>query len=201
MNQHAHPYNVIVGKHLHVTDAMRDYVTKKLHKVERLSDSITDIHVTLDVQKIQNNVTIVMHFGHYTIKSQASSDDMYASIDKAVNKLSSLLQRYKERIQAHHNTSHAEVNMNVDVYLAPSEIDIINEEIDEENRKRDVKKYELHKIMRKEQKPLKVLTRDEAIIKMELSSEPFMIFKSEEDQKIKVIYRMTDDNYGIIEPL
>ena len=45
-----------------------------------------------------------------------------------------------------------------------------------------------------------MLTSDEALIKMELSSEPFMIFRSQEDQKLKVIYRMADDNYGIAEP-
>jgi putative sigma-54 modulation protein len=41
---------------------------------------------------------------------------------------------------------------------------------------------------------------DEAIMKMELSGDAFMLFKCEEDQKLKVIYRRQDENYGIIEP-
>jgi putative sigma-54 modulation protein len=47
--------------------------------------------------------------------------------------------------------------------------------------------------------PLKTLTQDEAIMKMEITSDSFMIFKSEEDLKIKVIYRREDENYGIVQ--
>lgn len=193
-------YNVIVGRHMHVTDTMHDYVVKKLQKIERLSDKITDVHVTLDVQKVQKSVTMVMHLSHYTVKVHATTDDLYASIDQAVDKLSHLLHRYKDKLTAHHVPGHAEINMNVDVYGQPSEVDIINEEIDAENARRDQERYTLHKVVRKDKKPLKTLTRDEALVKMELSSEPFMIFRSEEDQKLKVIYRMPDDNYGIVEP-
>jgi putative sigma-54 modulation protein len=45
---------------------------------------------------------------------------------------------------------------------------------------------------------MKTLTQNEAIIKMELSGDQFLIFRSEEDRKLKVIYRRSDDHYGII---
>jgi putative sigma-54 modulation protein len=46
---------------------------------------------------------------------------------------------------------------------------------------------------------LKTLTQDEAVMKMEIAEEPFIIFRSEEDQKIKVIYRRKDENYGLVQ--
>ena len=198
---HEHPYNIIFGRHLHVTDTMKEYVTNKLQKIERLVDNIIDINVTLDVQKVLNSVTIVMHFGHYTVKVEASTDNMYASVDQAVHKLSHLLHRYKDKLKAHHTKGHGEVNLDVDVYGPPSEEDLINDAIDEENARRDEKRFTFHKIVRRDKHPLKTLSRTEALMKMELSSAPFLIFKSEEDQKVKVIYRMADENYGIVEPL
>ena len=50
-----------------------------------------------------------------------------------------------------------------------------------------------------EKKSLKTLTLDEAIMKMELSSDSFLIYKAEDNHKIKVIYRRKDDHYGVIE--
>ena len=47
--------------------------------------------------------------------------------------------------------------------------------------------------------PLKTLTQEEAIMKMEITDDPFLIFRSEEDQKIKVIYRREDRNYGLVQ--
>jgi putative sigma-54 modulation protein len=51
-----------------------------------------------------------------------------------------------------------------------------------------------------ETKPLKMLTLDEAIMKVDLSGDNFLIFRCEEDQKLKVLYRRTDGHYGLIQP-
>jgi putative sigma-54 modulation protein len=60
--------------------------------------------------------------------------------------------------------------------------------------------YTTHEIVKQDTLPLKTLTNEEAVMKMDLSKDMFMIFKNEADQKIKVIYRRDDGNYGIIEP-
>ncbi|MCB1067823.1 MAG: sigma 54 modulation/S30EA ribosomal C-terminal domain-containing protein, partial [Simkania sp.] len=49
-------------------------------------------------------------------------------------------------------------------------------------------------------RPLKHLTLDEAVMKMELSDDHFMVYRSEEEQNLKVIYRRRDGSYGIIAP-
>ena len=199
MNQN--PYNVLIqGRHMQVTDALRQHAIDKLQKLERLTDKLTDIHVTLSKQREDNRADVLMHFGHFTVKVHAVTTDMYASIEKAVDKLSHLLHKYKEKIRDHHTKGHAEVAMNVDIYAEGEAVENFNKEI-KEKEVRDLKeRYQLHTVIRREKKPLKTLTRPEAIIKMELSSEPFMVFRSEEDHKLKVIYRLEDDNFGIIEP-
>ncbi len=196
-------YNVIVtGRNVQVTEAMKGYAIEKVSKLERFANRIIDVIVTMDIQKLEHRVDIVMTVTHTLIKSRASSENMYASIDKAVDKMHSQLQKYKTRLQDHHAKGLAVVDMKVNVLRGPiDEVTEVNDEIEEENSKALEQSYKLHEIVAEETMPLKILTYDEAVMKMELANdEPFMIFRHEQDQKIKVIYRRKDGNYGIIEP-
>ncbi len=55
-----------------------------------------------------------------------------------------------------------------------------------------------HTVIKQKTLPLKTLTTEEAVMKMELSGDQFLIYKNEVDHKLKVIYRRKDENYGII---
>lgn len=188
----------ITGRNVLVTDPMKDYAMEKISKIERLSSRIVDVNVTMDILRFEHRVDIVVKVDNLKIKSHAVSDNMYASIDLAVAKLLEQLRRYKTRIQDHQSINHEEVAMQVDIYAAPSDEQLVNDEIEAENARIESERFELHKIVAQETRQLRTLTHDDAIIKMELSGDNFMIFKSEEDRKLKVIYRRKDGNYGVI---
>lgn len=184
------------GRHVEITDSMKDYAMEKLSKLDRFSDQIIDVNVIMEIQKLDHRVEFVLKLGHIKITSFANTTDMYASIDKAVAKLEAQIRRYKSKIQDHHAKKMAVIDMNVNVLQKPiDELDYY--EIEESQGKEHV--FE-HPIIKQETLPLKTLTNSEAVMKMELSNDAFLIFKSEEDQKLKVIYRRNDENYGIIEP-
>jgi putative sigma-54 modulation protein len=83
------------------------------------------------------------------------------------------------------------------VYGIPlDEVAEINDEIETESHTR----YELHTIQKVESQPLKILTDEEAIMKMELSHAPVMVYRDEKDRRLKVIWRLENGNYGVIEP-
>jgi ribosome hibernation promoting factor len=188
----------VTGRNVLVTDSMKDYAIEKLSKIERFSNRIVDINVIMDIQKLDHRVDIIAKVDNVKIKSHAASEQMYASIDMAVAKLTEQLRRYKTRIQDHQSLGHEEVAMQVNVYAPPTEEELINEEIEAENAQVEIDRFKLHKVVKQETRPLKTLTQNEAIIKMELSGDHFLIFRSEEDCKLKVIYRRSDDHYGII---
>jgi putative sigma-54 modulation protein len=196
-------YNIsVTGRNVMVTDAMKDYAIDKVSKIERFSNRIIDVTVTMDVQRFEQRVDIVMKVEHLKIKSTASSDNMYESIDKAVHKLEAQLLRYKSKIQDHHlgkglNT----VDMNVNVLRAVQGDDIlqVNEDIEDESRRRLMDKYSPHQIVSKETHTMKTITDGEAIMKMELSGDAFLIYRGEEDRKIKVIYRRGDGDFGVVQ--
>lgn len=188
----------ITGRNIEVSDSMKAYALEKLAKIERFMDRIINVSIVMDVQKLMHHVEIILKVGRLTITSQASSSDMYASIDKAISKLEAQVLRYKSKIQDHHAKGHAVLNMRVDVIEKSIEdaLDIENAE----DYAAETPAFPVHRVVKQDSLPLKTLTFDEAVMKMELSGDVFMLFKNEADQRLKVIYRRKDDNYGIIEP-
>lgn len=195
-------YNIsVTGRHVQVTEAMKDYAIEKLSKLERLGDRIIDVVVTMDIQRANHKVDIQMKVNNLLIKSSAVTDQMYVSIDQAVHKLGTQLKKYKGRIHEHNARSVNTEEMPVSV-VRSMETDerLVNEEIEEENRRHMEEAFQPHQVVDRETKPLKTLSTKEAVMKMDLSGDKFLIYRDEIDQRLKVIYRRNDDNYGIIEP-
>ncbi len=190
----------VIGRHVSVTEPMKAYAIDKLSKsVDRYGVRAIEVTVTMDVQKLSHMVDFILLVNNTKIKVSGRSESMYASIDQAIDRLNAKLRRYTKRLREHHAKGVSEIDMNVNVIkLIP--IDDINDSIEEESLKNVEEQLKPHPIVSREKKPLKTLNQNEAIMKMELSEDQFMIFRSEEDNKLKVIYRRSDDNYGIIEP-
>jgi len=196
-------YNInVTGRNVMVTDAMKNYAIEKVSKLERFSNRIIDVMITMDIQKLEHRVEILLKANNIKIMSRAITDDMYASIDKAVDKLEAQLLRYKERLQNHQAKAVSDIDMNVNVLRSAQDQELldVNDEIEDENRQRLMDRYCPHQIVKKETCPLRLLTDGEAIMKMELSGDEFLIYLSEETRRIRVIYRREDGDFGVVEP-
>jgi putative sigma-54 modulation protein len=191
----------IIGRNVQITDPIRAYIWDKLSKIERFHTHIMHVHVTLEIQKLEHICTLLLKIDHTQVKCQADSTDMYVSIDRAIDRLHSLLARYKSRIQDHHSKKLAVIDMQVNVLERPwNEVEAINAEIDEVNVKKKIDVYKLPKVIGTEVRALKTLTIDEAVMQMDLTRDHFLLFRFEEDQKLKLLYLRTDGNYGLIQP-
>lgn len=188
----------VIGRHIDVTDAMKNYALDKFKKIERFGGRVVDAYITMDVQKNAHSVHFLINVNNTVIKVSEQSNDMYASIDLAINVLKEKLSRYVDKLHDHHAKGNAAIDMIVNVVSASPE-DEINDQIEEENLNKQAKEFGSGKVLKQETRHLKVLTRNEAIMKIELSGEHFMVYRSEEDQKLKVIYKRNDGNFGIIE--
>ena len=191
----------VVGKNIEITKPIRDYIEEKIAKIEALSTDIIDVKVRLDVQKLNHMVDIFLKFSHFRVNVRAITENMYSAIDKSFEKLYTKLRKWKSRIQDHHNKGVAVTEMEVNVLEhAQNEIEDIKQEIIDANNDNLQKDYALPKVVKKKKRPLKTLTIDEAVMKMELSDDNFKVYRSEEDQVLKVIYRRRDGSYGVISP-
>ena len=190
----------IIGRHVAITEPMKSYAVDKLTRVQRFGGRVIDATIVMDIQKLVHTVEFIIDVNNTKIKVSGCSENMYASIDQAVAHLQAKLSRYMRRLREHHAKGLATIEMNVNVIGRISPVDDINDQIEEENLKKIESDFKPHAIVSREKKPLKTLIQSEAIMKMELSEDLFMIYRSEEDRKLKVIYRRIDGNYGIIEP-
>lgn len=189
----------IKGKKLVVTKPMEAYVLEKISKLERFTNNILEVIVSLEVQKLAHSVSIIIQFMHYRIQVHSTTIDLYAAIDGAFHKLIQLIRKYKGKLQSHRNKDLTTIDMKVNVLKPIDELEEINDDIEEENLKEDLEKYKMPDVVANDTMRLRMLRQDDAIMKLELSGEPFLIYKCEEDQKIKIVYKRKDENLGIVE--
>ncbi len=92
----------ITGRHIEVTDALRNYVTSKISRLERHYDHITNVQVVLAVNKSVQTAEAIIHAGHgQEIFADAGCTDLYAAIDALSAKLDRQLIRHKEKLADH----------------------------------------------------------------------------------------------------
>jgi ribosome hibernation promoting factor len=87
----------ITGHHVDLTDSMKEYVSTKLEKLERHIDGITNVQVTLSVQKQRQIAETTLHISGADIHATAENEDMYAAIDQLVDKLDRQILKFKEK--------------------------------------------------------------------------------------------------------
>jgi putative sigma-54 modulation protein len=191
----------IVSKNHEASLHVKEYLTTKLAKIEKIAPGIIDIHASLEVHKLDHIIHLSVKFSHFYVQAHASTHDMYQSIDRAVERLQKKLQKWKTQIQEHQVKGPKIVNVPVDVFeKTEGYLDSINDMIEDASVERMEKLFELPKVVKSKTRALKTLTMNEALMKIELSSDNFLLFRSEEDQKLKVLYRRRDQSYGLLQP-
>lgn len=188
----------IYGKSVLVTEPMKQYAIEKISKASKINHQMIHVHCTLDIQKIESHVSLLMTFSHFKVKVEAVTDEMYAAIDKASDKLAQVLRKWKGKILHNHHRPPVieEAEEKVIEPFEEQDLEIYNQEIVSQEKR----EYVMPKIVATKTHPIKTLTPSEAMMKLELLDEKFLIFRSQEDLKIKVLYRLDDGNYGLINP-
>lgn len=92
----------IAGHHLEITDALHDYVTSKLERLERHFDQVSNIDVILTVEKHVQKAEATVPVNGQNLFAIAEEQDMYAAIDALVDKLDRQIIKRKEKVTDHH---------------------------------------------------------------------------------------------------
>jgi putative sigma-54 modulation protein len=87
----------VSGHHVEVTPPLREYVASKFERLQRHFDQITNIEVTLIVEKLTQKAEATIHISGADIFAAADSEDMYAAIDALADKLDRQLIKHKEK--------------------------------------------------------------------------------------------------------
>lgn len=91
----------ITGHHVELTSSLRDYVNTKFAKLERHFDQISNVHVVLTVEKLDQKAEATVHLKGTEVHASAVNTDMYASIDTLIDKLDRQILKHKGKITQH----------------------------------------------------------------------------------------------------
>ncbi|MCF6464027.1 ribosome hibernation-promoting factor, HPF/YfiA family [Clostridium sp. Cult1] len=169
-----------VGKNMEVTEALKDVTDKKLGKLDKYFQKDAEGNVTYSVERNRKIIEVTINLPGTILRAEESSDDMYASIDKAVDVLERQIRKYKTKLQRRYNNGET---------IRFENITPLNEEEGDRPRVVRTKRFDM--------KPMNV---EEAILQMELLRHNFFVFMNAESDDLNVLYKRKDGNYGLIEP-
>ncbi len=163
----------ISAKNTELTDALKNYVEKKIGRLERKIDNIISADVMLSVEKYRHIANVKMNVAGEILVAEESSKDMFSSIDLVYEVLEKRIEKLKDKMRSKKRTAQEEAYRE-------------KEESTREPR-----------IIEEEFIP-KPLTLEEAIMKLEEDDRHFIVFNSAENGKVCVLYRKKSGDFGYI---
>lgn len=91
----------LTGHHVEITDSLRNYVDTKFEKLERHFDHINNVHVILNVEKINQKAEAKVNLNGGEVFATHEHADMYAAIDGLIDKLDRQVIKHKEKSLRH----------------------------------------------------------------------------------------------------
>jgi len=177
----------VTFRHVDPSDALRDYAAEKVERVaQKYLRNALQAHVILSVVKRRHQAEINLHAAHFDISAHEATEDLYAAIDLAVDKVEAQLRKHKARLNHHKGRQPAAGEPT----FVP--VDVIDAEDFEETRTPTV--VETDNI------PAKPLSVEDAILQLELNHAEFLVFRNSTTDSISVVYKRRDGNYGLITP-
>lgn len=178
---------IVSGKNFDVSDWLKEYVEKKVGKLDRYLPSLTEARVELALEKTKNVkqsqvVQVTLRTNGTILRGEERSSDFTAAVDVVVDKLHRQIEHYKSKRERERGRGQSEP-------ARLAEMEMPAEESGGEPR-----------VVRQKRFRISPMTEEEAIEQMELLGHNFFLFADRATGKVNVLYRRNDGNYGLIVP-
>lgn len=184
---------VLKGKNFVISDRIREYVEKKIGKLDRYLPAIDEARVEITQEKTKsakdrNIVQVTLRANGTILRAEDRSEAIYASIDAVSDKIHRQIVRYKgKRINRWQGNKHKQRTEDAIPELDQEVLASIAEEQE-------------RTIVRTKRFMIDPMTEDEAIEQMELLGHSFFVFYNANVGRINIVYRRSDQNYGLLDP-
>ena len=81
------------------TESLKSYVKERIEHIEKYFDRAVEAHAVLSLERYLHHADITIQAGSYLLRGKVKSEDMYKSIDEAVDKIEKQLKRYKDKMK------------------------------------------------------------------------------------------------------
>lgn len=174
----------IIGRKFDLTDKVKEYVIKKLTKLDKFFKEESEARVVLGTIKDREYIEAAIYAGGMIYRAEASDDEIFAAVDKIVDIIERQIRKNKTRLE-----KKIKKDSTVDNILLSGHDYTDGEDVGE------------FKIMRRKRFNVHPMSEEEAILQMNLLGHNFFIFQNQETEEINVVYCRRDGNYAIIESI
>ncbi len=183
----------ISGKQIDIGDALRTHVRTELDEaVSKYAERPTDAMVVFSKTGHEFACEATVHLSTgLNASAKAKATEIYAAFDSCCEKMEKQLRRYKRRLKDHHKERAEPVELlGASSYILASDSDSDAQEPDTLQPM----------IIAEMQTKVPTLSVGEAVMQMELSGDPVLLFRKEDQEGMNVVYRREDGNIGWIDP-
>ena len=179
----------ISGRNYEVNDRIRELVTGKLDKIKKYFDDIIEIRCVLNVEKYRNICEILVHGKEHDVKAAQEAETMEDAINSTIDHLKTQAQKNRKKIRDHHRRQKGQS-------LLPDswEVNVL-----EPGRLLDDGKRS-PRIIKTDNLPIRPMSIEEAALRLNDSKNEFIVFRDLDTEKVTVIYKRRDNNFGMISP-
>lgn len=94
----------ITGRHVEITDGIREHIYSKVERTLVDFPRVEDVRIVLDSQKLTHSVEVLVQGKNIHVEGKSSSENMYTSIDEALEKAERQLRKFREKVMdVHHH--------------------------------------------------------------------------------------------------
>ncbi len=171
------------GRHVEVSPAIRKHVENHFKKLDHIFNGKPAwTHAIIDVEKSRHIAELIVHWRDHTLTAKVSNADMYLALTRAIAKIEKQAIKLKEktidRKQGAKRTSAVAPSPDGKIEASPRPPRIIN-----------ARRYSI-----------KPMTAEEAALQLSIDPDQFLVFRDADTDRVGVLYKRTDGNYGLIEP-
>ncbi len=160
------------------TKSIKEYIESKLSKLDKyLSNGNYTATILTKKEGRSQKIEVTIPTDTFTLRNESVNDDLYAAIDNVVDKLERQIRKNKDKINKKNNKK----------VIEDFELILEDEFVEDET------------IVKRKSLELKPIDEEEAIIEMEMLGHNFFVYKDMYTNKICVLYKRKNGNYGIIE--
>ena len=167
----------IIGRRYDVTDKIRDYVEKKLGKLDKFFKDESEARVVIGTIKDNDYIEATIYAAGMMYRAEASDKEILAAIDKIVDVIERQIRKNKTRL-----SKKIKRDATLDANLISGATYTEGEE---------TKEFEV----------VKPMSVEEAILQMNLLGHTFFVFKNQETDEMNVVYKRKDGKYAVIESI
>ena len=171
------------GRHVEVSPAIRKHVEDHFKKLDHIfNNSEIGIHVIIAVEKNRHIGEVVVYWRDHTLAAKETNADMYMALTRAITKIEKQALKLKKKIidrkQGARRTAVMAPEPDGQLEATPRPPRIIA-----------ARRY-----------TVKPMTAEEAAMRLSAEKDQFLVFRDADTERLGVLYKRTDGNYGLIEP-